>query len=98
MPSKAVELIVMDWLNKRAHRRGGTGDVLFLGSILLLIGCVHAGLILLEVADESSMNTDGAGDGSHDVLGERSGLVSEDDGGVCHRLTGIENTDKREAF
>jgi len=60
---------------------------------VIAAGCVRAGLVLLEVADESSMDTDGAGDGAHDVLGERSGPVSADDGGVCHRLTRIENTD-----
>ena len=55
---------------------GGTGDILF------LIGCVRAGLVLLEAANESGTDTDGAGDGAHDILGERSGLVSADDEGI----------------
>jgi len=73
---------------------GSTGDVLFLGSILLLIRCVCADLVLFEVAEKSGMDPDGAGDGAHDVLGERSGVSSADDGGVCHRLTRTENTNK----
>ena len=40
------------------------------------------------------MDTDGAGDNAHDVLGERSGLVGADDGGVCYRLTRTENTNE----
>ena len=55
---------------------GGTGDILF------LIGCVRAALVLLEAANESGTDTDGAGDGVHDILGERSGLVSADDEGI----------------
>jgi hypothetical protein len=73
---------------------GGFGDVLFLGLVLLLIGRVRAGLVLLEVANEFRVDTDGAGDDAHDVLGERSGLVGADDGGVGHRLTRTENTDE----
>ena len=60
------------------------GDILFLGLILLLIGCVRAGLVLLEVVDEFGMDTDGAGDDAHDVLGECSGLVGADHRGACH--------------
>ena len=67
---------------------GGTGDILF------LIGCVRAALVLLEAANESGTDTDGAGDGAHDILGERSGLVSADDGGVCHRLTRTEGANE----
>ena len=67
------------------------GDVLFLGLILLLIGCVRAGLVLLEIADEFGVDTDRASDDAHDVLGEHSGLVGADYGGVCHRLTRTEN-------
>ena len=67
---------------------GGTGDILF------LIGCVRAGLVLLGAANESGTDTDGAGDGAHDILGERSGLVSADDGGVCHRLTRTEGANE----
>ena len=55
---------------------GGTGDILF------LIGCVRAALVLMEAANESGTDTDGAGDGVHDILGERSGLVSADDEGI----------------
>jgi len=69
-------------------------DILFLGLILLLIGRVRAGLVLLEVADEFGMDTDGAGDDAHDVMGERSGLVGADNGGVCHRLTRTETTNE----
>jgi len=43
-----------------------TGDVLFLGSILLLIRCVCAGLVLCEVAEKSGMDPDGAGDVSQE--------------------------------
>ena len=73
---------------------GGIGDVLFLGLVLLLIGCVRAGLVLLEVADEFGMDTDGASDDAHDVLGERSGLVGADYGGVCHSLTRTKDTNE----
>jgi len=72
----------------------GIGDILFLGLILLLIGCVRAGLVLLEVADEFGTDIDGAGDDTHDVLGERSGLVGADNGGVCYHLTRTENTNE----
>jgi len=72
----------------------GVGGILFLGLILLLIGCVRAGLVLLEVVDEFGMDADGAGDDAHDVLGERSGLVGADNGGVCHRLTRTEDTNE----
>jgi len=71
---------------------GSTGDVLFLGSILLLIRCVCADLVLFEVVEKSGMDPDEAGDGAHDILGERSGIASADDGGVC--LTRTENTNK----
>jgi len=40
------------------------------------------------------MDPDGAGDGAHDILGERSGIASADDGGVCHHLTRTENANK----
>ena len=40
------------------------------------------------------MATDEAGDGAHDILSERSGLVSADDGGVCHRLTRTEGANE----
>ena len=69
----------------------GVGDILFLGLILLLIGCVRVSLVLLEVADEFGMDTDRASDDAHDFLGERSGLVGADYGGICHRLTRTED-------
>ena len=37
---------------------GGLGDVLFLGLVLLLVGCVRTCFILLEVANELRMNAD----------------------------------------
>ena len=71
----------------------GLGDVSLQGLILILIGCICAGLVLLEVANEFWVDTDGTGDDAHDVLGECSGLVSVDDRGIHHGLTRAEDTD-----
>jgi hypothetical protein len=49
---------------------------------------------VLQVTDEFRVDTDGAGDDTHDVLGERPRLVGADDGGVGHSLTRTEDTDK----
>ena len=74
---------------------GDLGDVLFLGLLLLLIGCVRTGLVLLEVADKFGMNSNRSSDDTHDILCERAGLVGTDDGVIRHRLTGTESTDKK---
>ena len=72
-----------------------SGGVLFLGLVLVLIGCVGAGLVLLEIADELGVNSNRSRDDAHGILGERAGFVGTDDRGVRHRLTGAENTDEK---
>ena len=101
MSSKAVELMLSRLIEKssaclQSHLGlvGGIGDILFLGSSLLPIGCVCTGLVSPEVADKSGMDTNGAGDDARDVLGEHSGLVGADNRGVCYRLTRTENTNE----
>jgi len=73
---------------------GGLGNVLFLGLVLLLIGCVRAGLVFLEVTNEFRVDTDRTGDNAHDVLGERPGLVGTNNGGVGHCLARTKDTDE----
>ena len=50
--------------------------VLFQGLVLLLIGCIRAGLVLLEVTNELRVNTYPAGDDAHDILSEHCSLVT----------------------
>ena len=73
---------------------GGLGDVLFLGLCLSLIGCVRAGLVLLEVANEFGVDTNRTSDDAHEILSKRAGLVGTNDGGVCHSLARAENTNE----
>jgi len=71
---------------------GGIGGIVFLGLVPLTIWCVRVGLILLEVADEFGMDTDGGGDNARDVPGECSSLVGVGSGRVCYRLARTEST------
>jgi len=73
---------------------GGLGNVLLLGLVLLLIGCVRAGLVLLEVTNEFRVDTDRASDNAHDVLCECPGFVGTNDGGVGHFLARTEGTNE----
>jgi len=49
---------------------------------------------VLEVANKFRMNTNGPTDDVRGILGERSGLVSANDGSVGHRLTGTQDTNE----
>ena len=72
---------------------GGLGSILFLELVLLLVGCVRAGPVLLEVTNEFRVETDRASDNAHDILGERPGLVGTNYGGVGHCFARTEDTD-----
>ena len=55
------------------------GGVLFLGLVLLLIGCVRAGLVLFEIADELGVNSGRSRGGARDILREYAGFAGTDD-------------------
>ena len=64
----------------------------FLGLLLLLlIGCVHVGLVLLEDLDELGMDSNCSRDTTHGILCECPSLVSTGDRGVHCHLTGAVN-------
>ena len=52
---------------------GGLSHVPFLGLVLLLIRCVCARLVILEVTNEPGVDTDRAGNDAHDVLSDTGG-------------------------
>ena len=70
------------------------GLVLFQGLILLLIRRVRAGLVILEVTNEFCVDTDRAGNDAHGILGEGPCLISADNGGIGHGLTGTKDANK----
>ena len=74
------------------------GYVLFLRIILILIGCVCAGLVLFEIADELHVNTDRASHDTHEVLSEGPSFVSANNRGIGHRLAGAEDTNQEVFF
>lgn len=55
---------------------------------------VLAALVLGEVLDEFAVNTNGAGDDGHDVLGKSPGLICADNASVRHSLARTEGADK----
>lgn len=61
--------------------------------VAVVVG-VGTGGVLGEAVGELEVDTDGAGDDRHLVLGEGSGLVGADDGSVGHGLASAENTDE----
>lgn len=66
---------------------------------ILLVGVdvvvgVRASGVLGETVGELKVDSDGASDDRHLVLGERTGLVGADDGSVGHGLAGAEDADE----
>jgi len=71
----------------------GLGFIGDLSRLLFLIRRVCAGLVVLEIANEFGVDTDRAGNDTHDVLSEGPSLVGADDGSVGRGLIRAENAD-----
>jgi len=48
----------------------------------------------VEMTNELAVDTNGASDDTHDILGQCTGLVCANDGGIRHGLAGAEDADE----